>query len=103
MLWNGAVTASVVLNKSGTLCAAPMVSQTGISNEADAADYIAAASLAIEDALAAMGRSARRNDVQVEEIAGQALRRVARSMFGLRPITHIHIIRLDAEDLQGVA
>jgi hypothetical protein len=79
------------------------VSQTGISNEADAADYIAAASLAIEDALAAMGRSARRDDGQVEEIAGQALRRVARSMFGLRPITHIHIMRLDAEDLQGVA
>ena len=48
-------------------------------------------------------RSARRDDGQVEEIAGQALRRVARSMFGLRPITHIHIMRLDAEDLQGVA
>ena len=103
MLWNGVVTGTLVLNRKGGLCAVPAVSQTGISNEADAADYIAAASLAIEDALAAMGRSARRDDGQVEEIAGQALRRVARSMFGLRPITHIHIMRLDAEDLQGVA
>ena len=103
MLWNGVVTGTLVLNRGGALCAVPAVSQTGISNEADAADYIAAASLAIEDALAAMGRSARRDDGQVEEIAGQALRRVARSMFGLRPITHIHIMRLDAEDLQGVA
>ena len=103
MLWNGVVTGSLVLNRDGGLCAVPAVSQTGISNEADAADYIAAASLAIEDALAAMGRSARRDDGQVEEIAGQALRRVARSMFGLRPIAHIHIMRLDAEDLQGVA
>ena len=103
MLWNGVVTGTLVLNREGGLCAVPAVSQTGISNEADAADYIAAASLAIEDALAAMGRSARRDDGQVEEIAGQALRRVARSMFGLRPITHIHIMRLDAEDLQGVA
>ena len=64
---------------------------------------MAAASLAVEDAIAAMGRSARRNDSQVEEIAGQALRRVARSMFGLRPVVHIHIMRLDAEGLQGVA
>ena len=103
MLWNGVVTGTLVLNREGGSCAVPAVSQTGISNEADAADYIAAASLAIEDALAAMGRSARRDDGQVEEIAGQALRRVARSMFGLRPITHIHIMRLDAEDLQGVA
>ena len=103
MLWNGVVTGTVVLNREGGLCAVPAVSQTGISNEADAADYIASASLAIEDALAGMGRSARRNDGQVEEIAGRALRRVARSMFGLRPITHIHIMRLDAEDLQGVA
>ena len=103
MLWNGVVTGTLVLNRQGGLCAVPAVSQAGISNEADAADYIAAASLAIEDALAAMGRSARRDDGQVEEIAGQALRRVARSMFGLRPITHIHIMRLDAEDLQGVA
>ncbi len=103
MLWNGVVTGSLVLNRDGGLCAVPAVSQTGISNEADAADYVAAASLAVEDALAAMGRSARRNDSQVEEIAGQALRRVARSMFGLRPVVHIHIMRLDAEDLQGVA
>ena len=103
MLWNGVVTGSLVLNRDGGLCAVPAVLQTGISNEADAADYVAAASLAVEDALAAMGRSARRNDSQVEEIAGQALRRVARSMFGLRPVVHIHIMRLDAEDLQGVA
>ena len=56
MLWNGVVTGTLVLNREGGLCAVPAVSQTGISNEADAADYIAAASLAIEDALAAMGR-----------------------------------------------
>ena len=105
MLWNGVVTASLVMNRNGGLCTAPTVSQAGIS-DADAsaaADYIAAASLAIEDAIAAMGRGARRDDSRVEEITGQALRRVARSMFGLRPVAHVHIMRLDADDLQGVA
>ena len=103
MLWNGVVTASLVMNRDGSLCAVPAVSQTGISDADTAADYVAAASLAIEDALAGMGRGARRDDSQVEEIAGQALRRVARSMFGLRPVAHVHIMRLDADDLQGVA
>ena len=103
MLWNGVVTASLVMNRNGGLCAVPAVSQTGISDADTAADYVAAASLAIEDAIAGMGRGARRDDSQVEEITGQALRRVARSMFGLRPVAHVHIMRLDADDLQGVA
>lgn len=103
MLWNGVVTASLVMNRNGELCAVPAVSQTGISDADTAADYVAAASLAIEDAVAGMGRGARRDDSRVEEIAGQALRRVARSMFGLRPVAHVHIMRLDADDLQGAA
>ena len=103
MLWNGVVTTSLVMNRSGTLCAVPAVSQTGIGDEAAAADYIATASIAVEDALSGMTRNARRDDDSVEEIAGQALRRVARSMFGLRPIVHVHVMRLDDGDLQGVA
>ena len=103
MLWNGVVTTSLVMNRSGALCAVPAVSQTGIGDEAAAADYIATASIAVEDALSGMTRNARRDDDSVEEIAGQALRRVARSMFGLRPIVHVHVMRLDDGDLQGVA
>ena len=103
MLWNGVVTASLVMNRDGGLCAVPAVSQTGISDESAATDYVATASLAIEDALAGMGRAARLVDSNVEEIAGQALRRVARSMFGLRPIAHVHIMRVSEDDLRGVA
>ena len=103
MLWNGVATASLVMNRDGGLCAVPAVSQTGIGEESAAADYIATASLAIEDALAGMGRAARRDDTNVEEIAGQALRRVARNMFGLRPIAHVHIMRVSEDDLRGVA
>ena len=103
MLWNGVVTASLVMNRDGGLCAVPAVSQTGISDQTAAADYVAAASLAIEDSLAGMGRAARCDDANVEEIAGQALRRVARSMFGLRPVAHVHIMRLSEDDLRGVA
>ena len=98
MLWNGAVTASVVLNRSGALCAVPTVSQTGISDQNAADDYIAA-SIAIEDAIGVLGRAARRNDSSVEEVVSQAVRRVAKSMFGLRPIAHVHVIRVGHEDV----
>ena len=99
MLWNGAVTASVVLNGSGGLCAVPTVSQTGISDNELAQDYIATASVAVEDSLANLGRKARRDDRAVEEIVSQAIRRVAKGMFGLRPIAHVHVIRVNQEDL----
>ena len=102
MLWNGAVTASVVLNMDGRLCAVPVVSQTGINRQEDA-DIISQRQAWLPDALAGMSRNARRVDASVEEIVGQTLRRVARSMFGLRPVAHVHIMRLGDGDLAGVA
>lgn len=100
ILWNGAVTASVILNRSGRLCAVPAVSQTGISDNAAADDYIAAASIAIEDAVEGLGTRTRRNDASVEEVVSQAVRRVAKAMFGLRPIALVHVIRLGEEDMR---
>ncbi len=101
MLWNGVVSVSVVLNKAGHLSAVPYVVQSGL-NDGDAGDdYVAAASIAAEDAVDRLGKSARRNDASVEDVVSQAVRRVARSMFGLRPITHVHVMRITIEDLQG--
>ena len=64
-----------------------------------ASDFIAAASISVEDTIEALGKSARRNDSSVEEVISQAVRRVARSMFGLRPIAQVHIMRVGEEDL----
>jgi ribonuclease J len=101
MLWNGVVTVSVILNKSGHLCVLPSVVQTGIGDGAVAADFVAAATLAVEDAIEILGKTARRNDASVEEVVSQAVRRVARSMFGLRPIAQVHIMRLAEQDIQA--
>lgn len=101
MLWNGSVTASLVLNRAGNLCIVPTISQTGLGEGEKADDYIAAAAFAVEDAVGKLGKSARKNDVSIEEIVARAVRRVARSMFGLRPITHVHIMRVNQEDLMA--
>ena len=38
----------------------------------------------------------------VEEVVSQAVRRVTRSMFGLRPIAQVHIMRVAEEDLRMI-
>ena len=101
MLWNGVVTVSVILNKSGHLCVLPSVAQTGIGDGTVANDFVAAATLAVEDAIEVLGKTARREDESVEEVVSQAVRRVARSMFGLRPIAQVHIMRDAEEDLDA--
>ena len=101
MLWNGVVTVSVILNKSGHLCVLPSVAQTGIGDGAVASDFVASATLAVEDAIYVLGKSARRQDQSVEEVVSQAVRRVARTMFGLRPIAQVHIMRVAEEDLRA--
>ena len=99
MLWNGVVTVSIILNKSGRLCVSPSVVQTGVGDGAAASDFIAAATLAVEDAIEVLSKTARHQDDSVEEVASQAVRRAARSMFGLRPIAQVHIMRVMEEDL----
>ena len=59
------------------------------------------ASVAVEDAIEILGKTARRNDALVEDVVSQAVRRVARSMFGLRPIVQVHIMRVGEEDLRA--
>jgi hypothetical protein len=77
------------------------VAQTGLGDPAVASDYVAAATLAVEDAMDGLGKTARRHDTSVEEVVSQAVRRVARSMFGLRPIAQVHIMRVAEEDLRS--
>ena len=101
MLWNGVVTVSVILNQSGTLCAVPSVAQSGLGDGDVATDYIAAASIAVEDAVDILGKAARRNDSSVEDVVSQAVRRLARSMFGLRPIAQVHIMRIREKDFRA--
>ena len=101
MLWNGVVTVSIILDKSGHLAVLPSVIQSGLGEDSMATDFIAAATLASEDAINILGRAARRNDASVEEVVSQGVRRVARSMFGLRPIAQVHITRFSKEGIRA--
>jgi ribonuclease J len=94
MLWNGTVTATVVLSAVGELLMAPQVSQTGLCPDHQSADFIADASLAVEDVIcqrAAPGD----NDEVIEEMVRRTVGQMAKGKFKLRPTVHVHVMRTD--------
>jgi ribonuclease J len=98
MMWNGTVTASLVLSERAELCASPMVTQNGIVDGDKASSYLAEAILRIEDEFDNMGRSARYDDRKVEDMVAKALRGLAKMMADRRPVIQVHIMRVAALD-----
>ena len=96
MLWNGNVSVSVVLSRAGELCAAPEVRQSGLTEGHRGDDFLAEASLRVEDALAALDHDALFDDARLEKAVGGCVKALARSMFERRPLLQVHILRVDA-------
>ena len=96
MLWNGSVSVSVVLSLDGNLAHPPIVQQTGLAEGFKAEDYLAEASIRVEDAVLAMRRENRFDDDRVIDIASQAARGLAKAMFQRRPLIQVHVLRVDA-------
>jgi len=97
MLWNGTVTVSVLLSHSGALLMAPQVSQSGLCSEQQEADFIAEASLAVEDALMA-GQTDNRS---AQQIVASAIKGLARQKFRLRPTVHAHILQASDGEMRA--
>ena len=94
MLWNGTVTATVVLSAAGELLMAPQVSQIGLCPENQSADFIADAGLAVEDIICQQAAPGDNDDV-IEEMERRTVRQMAKGKFKLRPTVHVHVMRTD--------
>ena len=94
MLWNGSLSASLVLDASGELMQAPSVCQTGICPELQADGFCADASLAIEDEVNNLSDADIDNDGAVRNAVMRSLRGLTRSRYRLRPIIDVHIMRI---------
>ena len=94
MLWNGTVTATVVLSAAGELLMAPQVSQTGLCPHHQSADFIADAGLAVEDVICQQA-APEDNDEVIEEMVCRTVRQMAKGKFKLRPTVHVHVMRTD--------
>ena len=101
MLWNGTITASVVLTASGELVLAPQVSQSGICGVDQADELLADASLRIEDSIENLSDTDVLVDDAVQQVVISAMRSLVRTRFRLRPTVHVHIMRSDDKELSA--
>ena len=101
LLWNGSVSVSVVLSLRGELCIAPTISQNGLAEGERLSDYLAEASLRVEDAVLRLNNDAVMDDSRVQDAVGREVRGLAKSMFQRRPMVQVHILRVDALAISG--
>jgi len=92
MVFNGAAVATVVLDRSGELLATPRISAPGLVENGDpVVDELADA---VEEAVRGLRAHERRVDSLVHEAARVAVRRVLRAIFGKKPVTEVHVVRV---------
>ena len=101
MLWNGTVTMSVVLSGAGHLLMSPQIRLSGLCSEQQEVDFIADASLAVEDALMDHFEKSKRDNRTYEQIVTSAVRSLAKQRFRLRPTVHAHILQASDEELRA--
>ncbi len=92
LLWNGAASATLVIDKQGRAKADPVVSLRGI--EDPDGSLAEAVMVSLKEAMADLSGAERRDDGQIEQAARQAVRRVVRAHLGKKPLTDVHIVRI---------
>ena len=100
MLWNGSVSVSVVISSSGQLIIAPSIVQSGVIDDDRIDDFLATASLRIEDKLAEM-KPKSSTDENIQQIITAQIRSVAKSMVKRRPNVEVHIMRASNGELSA--
>ncbi len=95
MIYNGAATATVVVDGAGSLLSAPQLSAPGLVEKDDGAlhDAIVAD---VRQAVDGLNGDGGRDDGAVREAARLAVRRGFRRAMGKKPETEIHVVRVGA-------
>lgn len=100
---NGAAVATVVLDAKGVAVSPPRVSLIGLDGDeglAQSQEYVADD---IADVIDAMPRADRMDDTLIQEVVRRAVRRSVRESFGKKPVTSVHVVRLEPERAMDVA
>jgi ribonuclease J len=95
LVFNGAVAVTLVLDERGALDGEPEISTVGLYEPDEEHEAIPELEIAIEDAIHRLGKRDRKDDTAVEDAAGQAVRRTVNRLLGKKPMTMVHVIRLE--------
>jgi len=92
LMWNGAVVATVVLDRKGRLVTTPKLSAPGLLDPETDLEFAAEIVAAIEDGVGQAGRDA--DDERVEDAVRRAVREVIRGHREGRPVVDVHLVRV---------
>jgi ribonuclease J len=94
VIWNGAVVATLVVDRAGRLLAPPALTMQGIGS--DAASHVASAEAieAVARAVEGLEPSRRDSDDALQEAARRAVRHAFRVRIGKKPLTDVQVVRI---------
>lgn len=94
MLFNGTVSATVLMNAKDQIQGDPVLTFNGIAEEGEIDALSDTAKDLIWETVGALGKKVRAKDDEVGEAVRRAIRRVVRAEYGKRPITTVHVLRV---------
>jgi ribonuclease J len=92
ILWNGALVATVVVDKRGRLVADPQVSAQGLIDPDSESELFTELIEAAAEAVEKLSKKA--DDDDIKEAVRRALRRLAKDRIGKKPTTEVMVVRV---------
>jgi len=96
VLWNGSIVISVVINANGQLLAEPEITSSGLLDDDDQ-DLLDDIHEIIPDVLKNISKIHQKSDKEINEALRVTIRRYFRKTLNKKPITTIHLMRLDRD------
>ncbi|HXC27390.1 MAG TPA: ribonuclease J [Stellaceae bacterium] len=90
----GALVATIIVDRGGTLAAPPQISLIGLVETADSEDMSAKLRDAATAAVESLPKAMRRDDGQVKDAANRALRKAINERIGKRALIDVQVVRL---------
>ena len=90
----GALVATIVVDRAGVLAAPPQVSLIGLVEAQDSGDMQAKLRDAASSAVESLPKAMRRDDAQIKEVANRALRKAVNERIGKRALIDVQLVRL---------
>jgi len=94
LMYNGAATASVVIDRKGALKADPAVTARGLLDPVDDAAALAEVAAAVGAAVKGLKANERGDDAAVAEAVRRAVRKAILALRGHKPVTDVHVLRV---------
>jgi len=93
LMWNGAVIATVVVDRKGRLAATPRISAPGLLDPETDMDFASEIVEAIEAGVGKVGKGGA-NDEKLEEAVRRAIRACIRERRSGKPVVDVHLVRV---------